>query len=83
MSNKLTSLQRDLDHIRKHRFEVKSQQERLASRLSELNKELKAKKISYELYESKYNYLLGGKTSREKKKYFKKLKKLLSRLNRP
>lgn len=72
MSNKLASLRRDLDHIRKHSNEIKSQRERLASRLSELNRDLKAKKISYESYESKYNYLLGGKTADEKKKYFKK-----------
>jgi len=33
---------------------------------------LKSKKISYELYEDKFKYLLGGKTVEEKKKYFKK-----------
>ena len=72
MSNTLTSLRRDLDHIRRHRTDIIAQRSRLATRLSELNKELSAKKISYEIYESKFKYLLGGKTSAEKNKYFKK-----------
>ena len=72
MSNKLASLRRDLDHIRKHRTEIIAQKSRLATRLSDLNKDLKSKKIPYENYESKFKYLLGGKSVEEKKKYFKK-----------
>ena len=72
MSNKLTSLRRDLDQIRRHRIEIIAQKSRLATRLSDLNKDLKSKKIPYENYESKFKYLLGGKSVEEKKKYFKK-----------
>jgi len=72
MSNKLASLRRDLEHIRRHRAEIIQQKSRLATRLSDLNKDLKSKKIPYENYESKFKYLLGGKSVEEKKKYFKK-----------
>jgi len=72
MSNKLTSLRRDLDQIRRHRTEIIAQKSRLATRLSDLNKDLRLKKIPYENYESKFKYLLGGKSVEEKKKYFKK-----------
>ena len=72
MSQKLASLRRDLEHIRRHRTQIIEQRDRLARRLTELNKDLKSKKISYELYEDKFKYLLGGKTVEEKKKYFKK-----------
>lgn len=72
MSNKLASLRRDLEHIRKHRTEILQQKSRLATRLSDLNKDLRSKKIPYEHYESKFKYLLGGKSTEEKKKYFKK-----------
>ena len=72
MSNKLSSLSRDLDQIRRHRTEIIAQKSRLATRLSDLNKELRSKKIPYENYESKFKYLLGGKSVEEKKKYFKK-----------
>ena len=72
MSNKLTSLRRDLEHIGKHRTEILQRKSRLATRLSDLNKELRLKKISYESYESKFKYLLGGKSVEEKKKHFKK-----------
>ena len=72
MSNKLASLRRDLDHIRKHRTEIIAQKSRLATRLSDLNKDLRSKKIPYEHYESKFKYLLGGKSVEGKKKYFKK-----------
>jgi len=72
MSHKIASLGRDLDQIRRHRTEIISQKARLAKRLIELNKDLKAKKISYKVYEDKFKYLLGGKTVEQKKKYFKK-----------
>ena len=72
MSNKLTSLRRDLEHMGKHRTEILQRKSRLATRLSDLNKELRLKKISYESYESKFKYLLGGKSVEEKKKHFKK-----------
>ncbi len=72
MSQKLASLRRDLEHIRRHRTQILEQRDRLAKRLIELNKGLREKKISYELYEDKFKYLLGGKTVEEKKKYFKK-----------
>ncbi len=72
MSQKLASLRRDLEHIQRHRTQIIEQRDRLARRLTELNKDLKSKKISYELYEDNFKYLLGGKTVEEKKKYFKK-----------
>ena len=55
-----------------NRIEIIAQKSRLAKRLSDLNKDLRLKKIPYESYESKFKYLLGGKSVEEKKKYFKR-----------
>ena len=37
MSQKLASLRRDLEHIRRHRTQILEQRDRLAKRLIELN----------------------------------------------